>query len=99
MEASGLVPQAQGQHPDHSAKKPERIFAAVLLGQLLSFLLALTSLISALLASKVAFTSHTMSDALLNSNSYSTATHRRTGVHITLDQIECNCSQEARISW
>ena len=85
MEASGLVPQAQGQHPDHTAKKPERIFAAVLLGQLLSFLLALTSLISALLASKVALTSHTMTDALFNSNFSSTASHRRAGVHITVD--------------
>ena len=84
MEASGLVPQSQGLHPDHIAKKPERIFAAVLLGQLLSFLLALTSLISALLASKVTFTSHTMSDALLISNSNSTAAHRRPGVHITV---------------
>ena len=85
MEASGLAPQAQGQHPDHTAKKPERIFAAVLLGQLLSFLLALTSLISALLASKVALTSHTMTDALLISNFNSTASHRRAGVHITVD--------------
>ena len=87
MEASGLVPQAQGQLSDQTAKKPERIFAAVLLGQLLSFLLALTSLISALLASKVASASHTMSDALLNynSNSDSTATRRRTGVQITLE--------------
>ena len=82
MEASGLVPQVQGQHPDHTAKKPERIFAAVLLGQLLSFLLALTSIISALLTSKVAFTSRIMSNA--PHPFHATATCRRAGVHISV---------------
>ena len=83
MEASGLIPQVQGQHPDHTAKKPESIFAAVLLGQLLSFLLALTSLISALLASKVASTSHTRSNA---PHPFSpTATYGRAGVHRRID--------------
>lgn len=49
MDDSSLEPRIQ----DHAFKQKERLLAAVLLGQVASFLLALTGIASALLASKV----------------------------------------------
>lgn len=59
MDESSLEPRAQGLSQGLVIKKKENLFAAVLLGQVVSFLVALTGLISALLASKVGHaTSH-----------------------------------------
>ena len=49
MDDSSLEPHIQ----DHAFKQKERLLAAVLLGQVASFLLALTGIASVLLASKV----------------------------------------------
>ena len=55
MEEGSLEPrtQALALERDPTVKKKDSLFAAVLLGQVVSLLIALTSLISALLASKV----------------------------------------------
>ena len=55
MEEASLETRGQGFGGDEVVKKEERLLSAVLLSQAIAFLIALSSLTSSLLASKVRF--------------------------------------------